>query len=164
MKRQEKETYLKNIILSLAQESSFFVLMHNKFKASQWIALRTVVKKNGGGVVVIKKRLAQLVFKELNYAHIIPTEYKGHIFIVTAGDNCFGILRNVRTMIDSAPKSLSILGGVLEKSSIKAQHLEVISKMKSEKDLYISVLRTLMHPLIQTARILSAKSQGSDAC
>ena len=164
MKRQEKETYLKKIISSLTKESSFFVLMHNMFKAHQWLNLRSVVKKNGGGVIVIKKRLAQLVFKKLNYDHVISSEYKGHIFIVTTGKNCFGILNNIKSIIDTAPKSLSILGGVLEKSPIKAQYLEVISKMKSEKDVYVAVLRTLMHPLIQTARILSARITQNEAC
>lgn len=158
MKRQEKEIYLSNIISSLAKESSFFVLMHNTVKAKQWIVLRSSVKKNGGGIFVIKKRLAQLVFKKLNYKSVMSPDYKGNIMIVTTGDNCFGVLNSVKTVIDTSPKNLSFLGGVLAKNSIKSTHLDMISKIRSEKDIYVSLVRTLMHPLVHTARILAVKT------
>lgn len=163
MKRQEKEIYLNNIISSLAKEASFFVLMHNTVKANQWILLRSSVKKSGGGIFVIKKRLAKLVFKKLNYTNVMSSDYKGNIMIITTGDNCFGVLNSVKTVIDTAPKNLSFLGGVLVKKSIKPTHLDMISKIRSEQDIYVSLVRTLMHPLVHTARILTVKTEENAA-
>jgi ribosomal protein L10 len=163
MQRQEKEKYAQEVLALLKKEESLFVLSHTNFTAEQWIALRHEIKKNTGSVIVIKKKLARIVFDQLNYIHLIEKKHKGHVFIVTAGSKFFNILNILKRFSETKEKKICLLGGVLEKNELNQESLEMVKNMTSIKDIHTLLIRVLLESPMRLTRLLNAVVKKKEA-
>lgn len=154
MQRQEKEKCVQDLLLSLKKERSLFVLSHTHFKANRWISLRQAVKKYHGSVIVVKKNLAKILFKNLNYDHLMNENQKGHIFLVTAGSDFFKVLNILKKFTETKEKNISLLGGVLEKNVLNQSQLNMVSQMNSVNDIRVALIRILLYAPMKLIRVL----------
>lgn len=164
MKREKKETLVKGLDKSFAENNTYYLVDFKQMPVSQSVELRKILRRNSYSFKVVKNRLALRALSGR-----CPDELKGYFrkptAIAFASENPLGLARLLKDF-SGQNKVLSIKAGVLEGHYLASTQFEEVVKIQSREELLGKIgyfmaypltqfLRTWQAPLVNTGRLLS---------
>jgi len=164
MKRETKETRIKELVDILNSNETFYLFDYNKMTVAQAVDLRRILRKNASALKVVKNRLALRALKEEFPAELRTSFRSPTALAFTAADP----IALAKALKDFAARSkvLVVKGGLVQGRYFPAERFEEITKLASRETLLAKIgflmayslqrfLWTWQAPLSQTGILLS---------
>ena len=153
--REEKEFLKLEVVEKFQQKPSFVVMQYSALSANMATDLRQSVRKSGGNVQVMRKRVLAKAAKDVGVDFDFAT-LDGHIGVIFLGDDPMEVTKIVCKFSDEQGKSIQVLGGRLEGRSYSAQEVETLSKLPGKDEMRSQFLALLEAPMAQTLSVMEA--------
>lgn len=153
--RKEKQLLLDQIKDEIVDASAMFMLSYQNLGPNQTFELRDEVRKAGGRMTVVKKRV---FVKALEAAGVDvgSVDMTGHLAVVYTGDDTVAPTKAVFKFGNENAKTLDILGGHFEGKAVSAGDVVAISKLPSANEMRAELLGVFEAPLAQTLAVFDA--------
>jgi len=153
--RDEKNLLKQEIVDKLDISPSFVVMKYSKLTANAANDFRREVRKLGGDVKIIRKRV---LFKAGDDAGInfdfANTE--GHVGVIFLGGEPIEVTKFVFKFSQDQGKILEVLGGRFEGQTYSGPDVEKLSKLPSKNEMRAQFLGLLEAPMAQTLAVMEA--------
>jgi large subunit ribosomal protein L10 len=155
MKKQDKIFTVQNLVAQLKEAKTVVLTDYQGLTANQIAQLRTMVKKVGGELVVIKNTLLQRALKE---ASLPVPENEGPTAIIIANEDEIEPIKALSRHQKEAglPKFKS---GIWEDRLITAEELEELGQLPSREQLLVKLASLLRSPGIRMISSLSGNQR-----
>jgi len=160
MGRQEKEKLLSKLVEEMNSERNFFLAKYQGLKTSEIYDLRNRLRKVNWEFRVIKNKLYQRVFKNLELENLIQF-FNGPTALLKRKDanatiDPLGVLRLLLNFTQEHP-NLKINAGVFEDRVISTEGIATLAQLPPRKILLTQLLNRMRYPhlhLVITLRTL----------
>ena len=153
--RQEKQLLLEELKSQIAKKPSFVIMRYEKVQANSANAFRREVRKLGGDVEVMRKRVLIKAAEAAGVPLDIST-LPGHIGLVFDGAEPFATTKAAFEFSQKTDKNVQILGGRFEGKFYNAEQVKTLSELPSKDEMRAQLLATLEAPLSQTLAVMEA--------
>jgi large subunit ribosomal protein L10 len=153
--RAEKELLKQEVVDKFHQFPSFVVMQYAKLTANTANDFRREVRKMGGDVEVMRKRV---LVKAANDAGISldASSLQGHIGIVFFGKDALEGTKTVFKFSQDREKVIQVIGGRFDGQLYSGEDVERLSKLPSQTEMRAQFLGLLEAPLAQTLAVIEA--------
>lgn len=152
--RNEKTLLLDEIDAQLAKTSAYVVVNYalNALRAHE---LRQKVRKTGGDVTVVGKRLLMKAAAKHNIT-ISKDTLPGHIAFVSTGADAVLTTKAVYEFNEGAENALTVLCGCFDGQLYASQDVERLSKLPGLDGMRAQFLATLAAPMSETVGVMQS--------
>lgn len=157
--RSQKELTLKELVDSLNRSKSVVFADFRNMSVGDATAFRRKARKENVGVVVAKKTLMRLAFKEAGFEGIDPSTLKGAVLLALGYDDEVAPAR-VAAEFGKDHESLKIVAGVLERKLVTAAAIKDLAKLPSKSQLIAQVVGSIKAPLTGLVNVLQGNLRG----
>lgn len=132
-------------IANVLNDNEVVVVMENRgLTVAQVSELRNQMREAGGGVKVVKNRLAKIALKDVPGGDDASAYFKGPTFIAYSADPVTAPKVIVKFAKDN--EKIAILGGLMGETPMNATGIDNLSKMPSREELIASIVGSLTAP------------------
>jgi large subunit ribosomal protein L10 len=157
--RSQKELTLKELVDSLKRSKSVVFADFRNLTVGDATALRRKARKDNVGIVVAKKTLMRLAFKEAGFEGIDPSVMEGAVLLALGYDDEVAPAR-VAAEFGKDHESLKIVAGVLERKLVTAAAIKELAKLPSKSQLIAQVVGSIKAPLTGLVNVLQGNLRG----
>lgn len=154
MKREDKESQVKELSEAFESHDTFYLLDFINMHVSQSVQLRRRLRDQSYTFRVIKNRLALRALRE-DFPDDLREFFQGPTAIAFAPQDPIGLARMLRDF-STEHKVLSVKGGMFEGQFIPAQRFEEIANLASKEDLLAKLGFLMSYPLTKLLRTWQA--------
>ena len=154
MKRQTKETRVREIDEIFKANDTFILFDYNKMSVAQSVALRKTLRKQASGLKMVKNRLALRALKSEFPDTLRGAFRKPTALAYTAADPI--LLAKTLRDFSVQNKVLVVKGGVLQGQSFGAERFPEITKLVGRKELLGKIGYLMAAPLTGFLRAFQA--------
>lgn len=153
--RNDKQLLLDEITDQIGKFDSFVVMRYLKLTANKANQFRREVRKLGGAVGVMRKRV---LIKAADTAGISldVKELPGHIGLVYAMNDPIEMTKFVMQFGEDNEKSIEVIGGRIDGQLYNAPDINALSKLPGKNEMRAQLLGTLEAPMSQTLAVMEA--------
>lgn len=153
--RQDKQLLLDEIKDEIEKYDSFVVMRYLKLNANKANQFRREVRKLGGDVGVMRKRV--LIKAASNAGISLDVKaLPGHIGLVYAMKDPLEMTKFVVQFGDDNDKSIEVIGGRIDGQLYNAADVNALSKLPGKNEMRAQLLATLEAPMAQTLAVMEA--------
>ena len=157
--RQQKEATLADLVKQLGEAKSVVFADFRGLNVTDVSDFRRKAKKENIGVLVAKKTLMRLAFKNAGYEGVDPVAVDGSLVMVTGFDDEVAPAKLVADFAKSH-EGLKIAAGVLERKFVDASVIKSLAKLPSKLELIAKVVGSIRAPLSGMVTVLSGNLRG----
>ena len=154
MKREDKESQVKELSEAFESHDTFYLLDFINMHVSQSVQLRRRLRDQSYTFRVIKNRLALRALSE-DFPDDLKGFFQGPTAIAFAPQDPIGLARMLKDF-SIEHKVLSVKGGMFEGQFIPAQRFEEIANLTSREDLLAKLGFLMSYPLTKLLRTWQA--------
>lgn len=153
--RQDKHLLLDEIKDQIEKYDSFVVMRYLKLSANKANHFRREVRKLGGDVGVMRKRV---LIKAADNAGVSldVKALPGHIGLVYAMKDPIELTKFVMQFGEDNDKSIEVIGGRIDGQLYNAVQVNALSKLPGKNEMRAQLLGTLEAPMAQTLAVMEA--------
>jgi large subunit ribosomal protein L10 len=152
--RAEKQFLLDQIEDQLQNFEAFVVTDYAGLSANEAATMRTELKKRGGRMAVVRKRVFAKALSKMNLSMDLGS-LTGHIGIVFAPVDAMETFKFVCNFSKDTSRP-NILSGRFEGKMIEAQTVKVLASLPSRDEMRSQFLGTLEAPMAQMLAVVEA--------
>jgi len=153
--RAEKTLLLDEIREKIDGAKALVLASYAKLEPNLAAEFRTALRKQGGGVEVVKKRILVKAAKESGVTLDVNT-LDGHIALFYAGEDPVATTKTIFNFTKDNEDLLKILGGRFEGQMCSAADVVQIAKLPSKDEMRAQFLGLLEAPMSQTLATMDA--------
>lgn len=153
--RPEKELLKQEIREKIEQYPTFVIMKYKGLTANTANNFRREVKKVGGEVEIVRKRVLVKAAEDAGLT-VQDVTLDGHIGLVFFGKDPFESTKMVFKFSQENDKVIQVLGGRFEGKLYNAEDVEALSKLPSKDEMRAQLLSTLEAPMSQTLAVIEA--------
>ncbi len=155
--KEKKKEIVKEFRDNIARQKAVFFVNFKGIKGEKSRELRSELKKEDSGMMVVRKTLAKIAF-EKEGIDFDPLSLEGEAgFIFGFGD---GISTAKVARKFEKEDSVTLLGGIFEGSVITADEAKAIADLPSREELIGKLLGTMSAPTTGFVRVLQGNIKG----
>ena len=156
--KQQKQKILEDLRKTFSLQKTIILVGITGLKMKDLSELRKKIKSFEGNLKVVKKTLAELVFKE-NKMDFNKAQFKEQIALV------FGFrdkILSAKTVYQFSKENekLKILGGYFENSFKEAEEVITLAQLPSKNELMVRLVRGLKTPISNFVNVLEGNIKG----
>lgn len=153
--RKEKHFLLDEVKEQIEQDGSFLVMRYAKLSANKIAELRREVKKLGGNVEVMRKRILQRASHEAGI-DLENMDLAGHIGLIYNGHDPLETTKFVYNFSQQNEKAIEVVGGRFDGRLYHAADVAMLSKLPSKDEMRAQFLGLLEAPMAQNLAVMEA--------
>jgi large subunit ribosomal protein L10 len=157
--RKQKEATLGDLTAQLGKAKSVVFADVKGLNVKDATEFRNQARKEHIGVLVAKKTLLRLAFKEAGYAGVDPGALQGSLVMVTGYDDEVAPAK-LAAEFAKEHEALKIVAGVLERKLVDAASITALSKLPSRQELIAKLVGTINAPLSGFVNVLAGNLRG----
>ncbi|MDO8643713.1 MAG: 50S ribosomal protein L10 [bacterium] len=157
MNRTEKEQLVASFKERFSKISNAFVAEYRGLKSNEINELRYEVRQMQGQMRVTKNRLMKRGMAEASVSGL-EDKFKGPTAIFWGGQDPVVLAKFLSKFQEDHPV-FKLKGGYLDGRVLEVKEVESLAKLPSKEELYGKLVRTLMAPASNLARVLNALPQ-----
>ena len=157
--RKQKELTLGGLTEQLGKAKSVVFADVKGLTVKDATELRNKARKENVGVLVAKKTLMRLAFKEAGYDGIDPGALQGSLVMVTGFDDEVAPAK-LAAEFAKDHEALKIVAGVLERKLVDAAAITALSKLPSKQELIAKLVGSINAPLSGFVNVLAGNLRG----
>ncbi len=154
MKRETKETRVKDMDAILKDNDTFILFDYKKLTAAQSVALRKTLRKQASGLKMVKNRLALRSLKA-EFPDDLRSAFKAPTAMAYTADDPIKLAKTIKDFAVQN-KVLVVKGGVLQGQWFAAGRFDEITKLVGRNDLLAKMAGLMAAPLSGFLRALRA--------
>lgn len=158
LSRQNKADQVEWINNVLNDNDVLVVMENHGLTVAEVSELRTQMRTAGGGVKVVKNRLAKIALKDRDGGEKTSELFKGPTVIAYSEDPITA--PKVVTAFAKDNEKLEILGGMFGGDALDAKGIESLSKMPSREEIIASIAGSLTAPASNISSALGASGKN----
>lgn len=153
--RQDKQLLLDEIKGQIENHDSFVVMRYLKLNANKANQLRREVRKLGGNIGVMRKRV---LIKAADAAGVSldVKALPGHIGLVYAMKDPIEMTKLVIQFGEDNDKSIEVVGGRIDGQLYNAADVNALSKLPGKNEMRAILLSVFEAPMAQTLAVMDA--------
>lgn len=157
--RKQKELTLGDLTEQLGKAKSVVFADMKGLTVKDATELRDKARKENVGVLVAKKTLMRLAFKEAGYEGVDPAALQGSLVMVAGFDD---EVAPAKLAADFAKdhEALKIVAGVFERKLVDAASITALSKLPSKQELIAKLVGSINAPLSGLVNVLAGNLRG----
>ncbi|MEM6648940.1 MAG: 50S ribosomal protein L10 [Pseudomonadota bacterium] len=153
--RQKKSDQVEWIGQVLNDNEVLVVMQNNGLTVAEVSVLRAQMREAGGGVKVVKNRLAKIALKDRPGGEETSALFVGPTVIAYSEDPITAP-KVVTNFVKDNEEKLSVLGGLFGEESLDANGIDRLSKMPSREEIIASIAGSLTAPASNISAALGA--------
>lgn len=157
--RQQKELTLAELTEQLGQAKSVVFADFKGLTVKDATAFRDKARKEGIKVLVAKKTLMRLAFKNAGYEDVDPAKLEGSLVMVTGFDDEVAPAK-LAAEFAKDHEALKIVAGVLERKLADAAAVKALAKLPSKQELLAKLVGSLNAPVNGLVNVLAGNLRG----
>lgn len=157
--RKQKELTLGELTAQLGKAKSVVFADVTGLNVKDATELRNKARKENLGVLVAKKTLMRLAFKEAGYEGVDPTGLQGSLVMVTGFDDEVAPAK-LAAAFAKDHEALKIVSGVLERKLVPTADIVALSKLPSKQELVAKLVGSINAPLSGFVNVLAGNLRG----
>jgi large subunit ribosomal protein L10 len=157
--RKQKELTLGSLTEQLGKAKSVVFADMQGLTVKDATSFRNKARKENVGVLVAKKTLMRLAFKEAGYDGVDPSGLQGSLVLVTGFDDEVAPAK-LAADFGKDHEALKIVAGVLERKLVDASAIKALSKLPSKPELIAKAIGSIRAPLSGMVNVLSGNLRG----
>lgn len=157
--RKQKEATLGDLTAQLGKAKSVVFADVKGLNVKDATEFRNKARQENIGVLVAKKTLLRLAFKEAGYAGVDPGALQGSIVMVTGFDDEVAPAK-LAAEFAKDHEALKIVAGVLERRLVDAASITALSKLPSKQELIAKLVGSINAPLSGFVNVLAGNLRG----
>ncbi len=160
--RQNKSAQVE-WISNVLNDNEVLVVMENKgLTVAEVSDLRVKMREAGGGVKVVKNRLAKIALKDVDGGDQTAELFKGPTFIAYSEDP----VTAPKVVVEYAKTNdkVEILGGLMAGTAMNAAGVTSLSKMPSREEVIAQIVGSLTAPAQNVAGAIGAPAANIAGC
>jgi large subunit ribosomal protein L10 len=157
--RKQKEATLGDLTAQLGKAKSVVFADVQGLTVKDATAFRDKARKENIGVLVAKKTLLRLAFKNAGFDGVDPGALKGSLVMVTGFDDEVAPAK-LTAEFAKDHEALKIVAGVLERKLVDASMITALSKLPSKQELIARLVGTINAPLSGFVNVLAGNLRG----
>ncbi|MBZ1348532.1 MAG: 50S ribosomal protein L10 [Candidatus Nealsonbacteria bacterium] len=154
--KEQKQKILEDLREMFSRQKAIILVGITGLKVKDISKLRKKVKGIGASLKVVKKTLAEIVFKE-NKMDFEKDKLKQEIALVFSFENEFLLPKIV---YEQRNQNLEILGGYFENSFKEAEEIITLAQLPSKDELMARLVRGLKTPISNFVNVLGGNIKG----
>ena len=157
--RKQKESTLADLVGALGKAKSVVFADFKGLSVKDATAFRNLARKENVGVMVAKKTLMRLAFKDAGYEGVDPSTLEGSVVMVAGFDD---EVAPAKLAADFAKdhEALKISAGVLERKLVNAAAIKALATLPSKQELIAKAVGSIRAPLSGLVNVLSGNLRG----
>lgn len=157
--KQQKKEGLQKLEDKMSKAKSLVFVGYDKVKIIDQDRLRKTLKKENGELLVTKKTLLNVAFKDLKIENSENLDLDKEVAVVFGYEDEVMPARIVAQIAKSAV-NLKIKGGVLENQLVSIEKIKFLSNLPSKQILQAKLLDSLRAPLSGLVNVLQGNLRG----
>lgn len=153
--REEKQLLKQEILDKLVKHPAFVVMQYGKLTANAANDFRREVRKMGGDVEVVRKRVLIKAAEDAGLS-LDFTTLDGHIGLVFLGGDPIETTKFVFKFSQEREKVIQVLGGRIEGQTYPGSDVEKLSQLPGKDEMRAQFLGLLEAPMAQTLAVMEA--------
>lgn len=153
--RQDKQLLKQEVIEKFAKHPSFVIMSYSKLTANAANDFRRELRKMGGDVEVMRKRILQKAAADAGIT-LDASTLDGHIGLVFLGADPIEGTKFVYKFSEEREKSIQVIGGRFEGQLYPGADVEKLSKLPGKDEMRAQFLGLLEAPMSQTLAVMEA--------
>jgi large subunit ribosomal protein L10 len=153
--RQEKKLLLDEVKVQIDKFGSFVIMNYYRLKANHANAFRREIRKLGGNVEVIRKRILVKAAQEAG-VDLDLEALPGHVGLVFGGTDPLETAKAVFRFSQDNEKTIGVIGGRFDGLFYTGEQVETLSKLPGKDEMRAQLLATLEAPMSQTLAVMEA--------
>ena len=155
MKRDQKETFIKNLKTIIGENSLILVFHYRGMSMTDMTDLRVQSFNSGCNIKVTKNRLTKLALEGTDKSELSGF-FDGPTAIAYSNDPVQ--LTKLLTNFSKNNSNLVILGGIMDNEILTVEKIEILSKLPSLEEIRAQLIGLISSPAQKIASILTASS------
>jgi large subunit ribosomal protein L10 len=157
--RKQKEVTLADLTDRLGKATSVVFADVKGLSVKDVSDFRTKAKKEKVGVLVAKKTLMRLAFKQAGYEGVDPATIQGSLVMITGSDDEVAPAK-LTAEFSKDHEALKIVAGVFERKLVDAGAINALAKLPGKPELLSRLVGSLNAPLSGLVTVLSGNMRG----
>ncbi len=157
--RKQKEGTLAELVEALQSAKSVVFADFKGLTVKDATDFRNKARKENVGVLVAKKTLMRLAFKNAGYEGVDPASLQGSLVMVTGFDDEVAPAKLVADFAKDH-EALKIVAGVLERKLVDANAIKALAKLPSKQELMAKLVGSINAPLSGLVNVLAGNLRG----
>lgn len=157
--KQQKELTLNELAEQLGKAKSVVFADFKGLTVKDATDFRNKARKENVGVVVAKKTLMRLAFKNAGYEGVDPSELQGALVMVAGFDDEVAPAK-LAAAFAKEHEALKIVAGVLERKLVDASAIKALATLPSKPELIAKAIGSIRAPLSGLVNVLSGNLRG----
>src|SRR5689334_22137973 len=153
--RAEKQLLLDEIQEKIGQANALVLTSYQKLEPNTAASFRNDLRKQGGGVGIIRKRILAKAAKASGFELDLDA-LQGHIAVIFISGDPVGTTKSIFQFAKENEGILTVLGGRFDGKLCTAADVEAISELPSRDELRAQFLGLLEAPMSQTLASIEA--------
>ena len=157
--RKQKEATLADLVDALGKAKSVVFADFKGLTVKDATAFRNKARKENVGVMVAKKTLMRLAFKNAGYEGVDPAALEGALVMVAGFEDEVAPAKLVAEF-GKDHEALKIVAGVLERKFADAAAIKALATLPSKQELIAKAVGSIRAPLSGLVNVLSGNLRG----
>ncbi len=157
--RKQKEVTLAELVEALGSAKSVVFADFKGLTVKDATDFRNKARKENVGVLVAKKTLMRLAFKNAGYEGVDPASLQGSLVMVTGFDDEVAPAK-LAAEFSKEHEALKIVAGVLERKLVDAAAIKSLAKLPSKQELLAKLVGSLNAPINGFVNVLAGNLRG----
>ncbi len=157
--RKQKEVTLAELVEALGNAKSVVFADFKGLAVKDATDFRNKARKENVGVLVAKKTLMRLAFKNAGYEGVDPSSLDGALVMVTGFEDEVAPAKLVAEF-SKEHEALKIVAGVLERKLVDANAIKALAKLPSKQELLAKLVGSLNAPVSGFVNVLAGNLRG----
>ncbi|WKZ29530.1 MAG: 50S ribosomal protein L10 [Patescibacteria group bacterium] len=157
--RKQKEATLAELVDALSQTKSVVFADFKGLTVKDATDFRNKARKENVGVIVAKKTLMRLAFKNAGYEDVDPSSLEGALVMVTGLEDEVAPAKLVSDF-SKDHEALKIVAGVLERKLVDANAIKALAKLPSKQELLAKLVGSINAPVNGLVNVLAGNLRG----
>ncbi len=159
LSRAEKEKLAKELAEKMAQAKGAAVFSFKTLTVADSAALRRELRKTGGRVQVIKKRVFRRAAEAVG-AQIDFSKVEGSVAVTWSNEDMVAPAKASFEFVKSHKDSSQLVAGVLEGTAISREQVENLATLPGKDEMRAKLVGTLAAPISSFVGVLSSTLRG----
>jgi large subunit ribosomal protein L10 len=157
--RKQKEATLADLVATLAAAKSAVFADFKGLTVKDATDFRRKAKKEQISVLVAKKTLMRLAFKNAGYEGIDPVALQGSLVLIAGLEDEVAPAK-LAAEFSKDHEALKIVAGVFERKLVDAAAIKALAKLPGKQELMAKLVGSLNAPLSGLVNVLSGNLRG----
>lgn len=161
--RQEKNLLKNEIKDKFEKHGSFVIMNYLKLSANAANAFRRQIRKLGGEVEVVRKRVLLKAAEDAGIS-LNHSQLEGHIGLVFLGEDPIETTKSVFTFSQENEKSIQVVGGQFDGKIYSGADVERLSTLPGKDEMRAQLLSVFEAPMTHTLSVMVALMTSVPYC